>query len=390
MSVASQEKGMGEQKLSKLKIAIVHYWLVNMRGGEKVVESLCELFPDADIYTLVLDPSAISDRLKSHRIFPSFVQKFPGAARNYQALLPFYPMALEQFDLSEYDLVISSESGPAKGVLTRPETCHICYCHTPMRYLWDMYHDYRRECGWLKRLAMVPLAHYLRQWDLASSARVDYFIANSAHVSRRIAKHYRRSAEVIYPPVDTTLFNIANKQDDFYLMVGQMVKYKRPDLAVAAFSRLGKPLIVIGEGDELGRLKKIAGPTVRFLGRQPFSVIQEHYSRCRAFIFPGEEDFGITPVEAQASGRPVIAFGKGGALETVVEGKTGVFFLEPTVDCLIDSVLKFESMAGRFSPTVIRNHSLGFDKSVFSNRIKQFIESKLAEHFEKFRPPGEK
>lgn len=388
MSVANQEKGMGEQKLSKLKIAIVHYWLVNMRGGEKVVESLCELFPDADIYTLVVDFAAISDSLRQHRITPSFVQKLPGAVRHYQTFLPLYPMALEQFDLSGYDLVISSESGPAKGVLTRPETCHICYCHTPMRYLWDMYHDYRRECGWLKRFAMVPMAHYLRQWDLASSARVDYFIANSAHVSRRIAKHYRRIAEVIHPPVDTASFNVVSDHEDFYLMVGQLVKYKRPDLAITAFSRLGRPLVVIGEGEEFARLKKLAGPTINFLGRQPFSVIKDYYSRCRAFVFPGEEDFGITPVEAQASGRPVIAFGKGGALETIVGGKTGVFFSEQTAESLIEAVLEFEGMSGSFCPTSIRDHSLAFDNSVFSTRVKQFIESKVAEHFEKFRPQG--
>lgn len=371
--------------IADLKIAIVHYWLVNMRGGEKVLESLCELFPEADIYTLVVDPGCLSDQFKGHRITPSFVQNLPGAVRHYQSLLPLYPMALEQFDLSQYDLVISSESGPAKGVLTRPETCHICYCHTPMRYIWDMYHDYRRDCGRLKRLAMIPLTHYLRQWDFASAARVDYFVANSWHVSRRIAKHYRRDAEVIHPPVDTGAFDLAEKSDDFFLMVGQLVKYKRPDLAVEAFTRIGKPLVVIGEGEELSRLKKMAGSNVRFLGRQPFSVIKDHYARCRAFVFPGEEDFGITPVEAQASGRPVIAYGRGGALETVVDGVTGLFFAEPTGESLVDAISRFESESERFDPWRIREHSLAFDKTVFKLKMQKFIEEKVREHFQSFR-----
>ncbi|BCR04675.1 glycosyl transferase [Desulfuromonas versatilis] len=361
-----------------------------MRGGEKVLEALCEIFPQADVYSLVVDPDSISDKITSHNIRSSFVQKIPGALKHYQSLLPLYPIALEQFDLSGYDLVISSESGPAKGVLTRPETCHICYCHTPMRYLWDMYHDYRRDTGWLKRLAMVPLAHYLRQWDLASASRVDYFVANSRHVARRISKHYRRNSEVIHPPVATGEFGLADEQGDFYLMVGQLVKYKRPDLAVEAFSRLGKPLVVIGEGEELGRLKGLAGPSVKFLGRQPFSVIKDHYARCRAFIFPGEEDFGITPVEAQASGRPVIAFARGGALETVVDGETGFFFAEPTVESLNEAILKFETLADSFDPRRIREHSLAFDKSVFNEKIRSFIDARVAEHFEKFRGAGSK
>lgn len=371
-----------------LRIAIVHYWLVNMRGGEKVVEALCEMFPAADIYTLVVDPAAISDRLRQHRITPSFVQNLPGAVRHYQALLPLYPLALEQFDLSGYDLVISSESGPAKGVLTRPETCHICYCHTPMRYLWDMYHDYRRSAGLIKGLVMVPLTHYLRQWDLASASRVDYFVANSRHVARRIGKHYRREAEVIHPPVDTEAFAIADQTEDFYLMVGQLVAYKRPDLAVAACTKLGRPLVVIGEGEELANLKQIAGSTVSFLGRQPFDVIRKHYATCRAFLFPGEEDFGITPVEAQASGRPVIAYGRGGALETVVDGKTGSFFDEPTAEALCRAIEDFEQREDRFDAQAIRSHSLGFAKDRFKEQIRRFVEKKTAEHFQRFRPEG--
>lgn len=373
---------------SRLKVAIVHYWLVNMRGGEKVVEALCDMYPDADIYTLVVDPAGLSDTLRQHRITPSFVQKIPGAVRHYQALLPLYPMALEQFDLSAYDLVISSESGPAKGVLTRPETCHICYCHTPMRYLWDMYHEYRHGAGWLKRLAMPPLTHYLRQWDLASASRVDYFVANSQHVARRIGKHYRRSAEVIHPPVATDTFSVAERTEDYYLYLGQLVAYKRPDLAVAACTRLGRRLVVIGEGEELARLKRLAGPTVTFLGRQPFDVIQQHYAACRAFIFPGEEDFGITPVEAQASGRPVIAYARGGALETVVEGRTGVFFSSPELDSLCRAIETFEANQATFDPEVIRGHSLQYSRERFKAEMSQLIATKTAEHFGRFRPGG--
>lgn len=356
-----------------------------MRGGEKVVEALCELYPQADIYTLVVDPDAISERLKRHRIIPSFVQKIPGAKKHYQSLLPLYPLALEQFDLSGYDLVLSSESGPAKGVLTRPETCHICYCHTPMRYLWDKYHEYLQGASPVKKLLMPWLTHYLRQWDQASAGRVDHFVANSRYVARRIAKRYGRQAEVIHPPVETGAFTISPETDDYYLMVGQLVRYKRPDLAVQAFTRLGKPLVVIGEGEELPRLKKMAGSNIRFWGRQPFEVIRDNYARCRAFIFPGEEDFGITPVEAQASGRPVIAYGRGGALETVKEGETGVFFQEPAVESLIDAVMRFEESEDRFDPQIIRQHSLNFSQDVFLHKMKNFVEEKVDEHFRLFR-----
>lgn len=356
-----------------------------MRGGEKVLEDLCNLFPQADIFTLVVDPSSISEKLRQHRITSSFVQKIPGVKRHYQALLPLYPLALEQFDLSGYDLVISSESGPAKGVLTRPETCHICYCHTPMRYLWDMYHDYLKGAGPVKKLLMPWLCHYLRQWDQASANRVDYFVANSKHVAKRITKHYRRDADVIHPPVEADAFSIAPKVDDFYLMVGQLVQYKRPDIAIQAFSKNEKPLVVIGEGEGLVSLKKMAGPNIKFLGRQPFEVIRNHYSRCKAFIFPGEEDFGITPVEAQASGRPVIAYGKGGALETVVEGKTGIFFRDQTVEALQAAIQEFESKEDSFDPSGIRENSLKFDRSRFMEEMQLFVEKKVAEHFASFR-----
>lgn len=363
-----------------LKVALVHYWLLNMRGGEKVLEALCDLFPEADIYTLLVDESILTEKLKRHRIIPSFVQKIPGAKKHYKNLLPLYPLALEQFDLSGYDLVISSESGPAKGVLTRPETCHICYCHTPMRYLWDMYHNYLAEAGWTKKLLMPVAAQYLRSWDLQSAQRVDYFVANSEHVARRIAKHYKREAEIIYPPVSTGSFSVSDETGDYYLYAGQLVGYKRPDLAVDAFTQLGKPLVVIGEGQEMPMLKKKAGPNIRFLGRQPDEVMKDYFARCRALIFPGEEDFGIIPVEVQAAGRPVIAYACGGALETVLPGKTGLFFKEQTVESLLQAVAAFEETESEMAPENIRQHSLVFDHSRFLEQMKEFIDKKLATH----------
>jgi glycosyltransferase involved in cell wall biosynthesis len=281
---------------------------------------------------------------------------------------------LEQLDLGDYDLVISSESGPAKGVLTQPDCLHICYCHTPMRYLWDMYHDYKKNAGFIKRLAMGPLTHYLRLWDAASAQRVDQFVANSHHVAKRIWKLYRCEAEVIHPPVAVDDFYTSQDREDFYLMVGQLVGYKRFDLAVRAFNRLGKRLIIIGQGEQYKELKKLAGPNITLLGRQPFSVIQEHYATCRALIFPGEEDFGIVPVEAMASGRPVIAYGKGGALETVVDGKTGHFFYEQNEDALVDAVHSFEDMEDHFNPQVCVEHARKFSKERFQTEFMELVE----------------
>lgn len=361
-----------------MRVAIVHYWFVGMRGGEKVVEALIRLFPQADLFTHVIDPAAVSPTIRSRPITTSFIQSLPRAAKYYRQYLPFMPLACEQLDLRGYDLVISSESGPAKGIIPPPEALHVCYCHSPMRYLWNMYHEYREESGRLTRLLMPPLAHYLRNWDALSATRVDHFIANSTTVAHRVERYYRRSADVVHPPVAADAFSIAPADEigDYYLMVGELVGYKRPDLAIDAFNASGKKLVVIGGGANLEAIRHRAGATVSVLGPQPFDVLMRHYSRCRALIFPGEEDFGIVPLEAMASGRPVIAFRRGGATETVVENETGVFFETQTVDALSEAVARFERM--EFSSERIRAHALGFGEERFLREMREKIDSYFA------------
>jgi glycosyltransferase involved in cell wall biosynthesis len=377
--------------LSTLRVAIVHYWFVRFCGGERVVEALADMFPQADIFTLVLDPKALPSSLRSRKFTTSFLQKIPGIRRHYKKFLPLFPLALEHFKLDEYDLVISSESGPTKGILTRPHTCHICYCHTPMRYVWDMYHQYRagERIGMVSRLVFSLTAHYMRLWDLAAAARVDHFVANSRNVAARILKHYRRQATVINPPVAVSAGYISSAAEDYYLVVSQLVDYKRADLAIEACNRLRRPLRVIGEGEEHRRLRRLAGPTVEFLGHLPDQEVRENYARCRALLFPGEEDFGIVPVEAQSFGRPVIAFGRGGALETVVggfpsssfvpESSTGIFFAEQSAESLAEAIRFFEANENRFSPALIRHHAERFDVPRFKAEMYAFINAKMLE-----------
>ncbi|HUI40934.1 MAG TPA: glycosyltransferase [Terriglobia bacterium] len=392
------------ESLKELRVALVHYWLVSHRGGERVVEVLGDMFPQADIFTLVYDPGQTSERIRRHRIHTSFLQSIPLARRAYRSLLPLMPMALEQFDLRAYDLVISQESGPAHGVLTSPETCHICYCHTPMRYAWNMYQEYWQGAGRLKRLLIPPMMNRIRNWDQLSAARVDYFVASSKNGARRIRKYYRREAPVIYPPVDLLSFSIGSHPEDFYLVISPLVAYKRVDLAVAACSKLNRRLVVIGSGAELPRLRQMAGPSVTFLGSQTDEVVRDHYRRCRAFLFPGEEDIGLTPIEAQASGKPVIAYAKGGALETVVgyqpagcsapgaggcteeqevredpDTCTGVFFQSQTAEELLEAMQLFESIEARFNPAFIRSHVERFAVSRFKNEMSAFIACKMSE-----------
>lgn len=362
-----------------MKVALVHYWLVGMRGGEKVLEALGELYPDADIYTHVLDPASISASLAQHSIFTTFIDKLPRAKTWYQKYLPLMPLALEQLDLRGYDLVISSESGPAKGVITDPTATHICYCHSPMRYAWDMYHDYLQETGFLTRIVMRPLMHYLRMWDYAAAARVDHFVSNSTYVAARIKKFYRRDAEVVPPPVATQDFSPApaDELDDYYLMVGQLVAYKRADLAVEAFGKLGKHLVIIGEGEQLQHLRAIAAPNIEFLSWQPLLEIQSRYARCKALIFPGVEDFGIVPLEAMASGRPVIAFARGGALDSVKDGVTGVLFREQSAASLIAAVEAFDQDPQQFDTKVLTDWASQFSTEKFKEKMQKVVTNSL-------------
>lgn len=370
-----------------MRVAVVHEWLVVKAGAEAVLEQILNVFPGADVYTLV---NFLSDEdkatLKVRRFFTSFLQKMPFARKRYRDYLPLMPLAVEQFDLSGYDLIISSSYAVAKGVLTGPDQLHISYVHSPMRYAWDLYHSYLRETGLsrgIRGFFARLLLHYIRIWDSRTCHGVDHFIANSKFVSRRIRKIYGRDSEVIYPPVRLDDFQLHRAKDDFYVTASRLVPYKRISLIVEAFSRMpDKKLIVIGDGPEMQTARKKASSNILFMGYQPRNVLVDYVQRARAFIFAAEEDFGIAPVEAQACGTPVIAFGKGGVLETVIDGETGVFFYEQTPDALISAVNRFEVMEDVFSPERIRENVERFDVSVFVERFRSFVMSKVddAEH----------
>ena len=366
-----------------MKVAIIHYWLVGMRGGERVLESLCRMFPEADIFAHVYVPEEVSPLIRSHRVRTTFINRLPRAKHWYYQYLPLMPLALEQLDLRGYDLVISSESGPAKGVITEPDALHVCYCHSPMRYLWDQYFRYQEGRGFFTRLVMRIAFHYLRLWDVASSARVERFAANSAYVARRIRQYWNRDAVVIYPPVDIGRFTVSPQHDGYYLWVGKMVRYKAPDLLIDAFNISGRSLVVIGDGELLHSLRKIAKPNILLVGAVDDQAVARNLERCRALVFPGAEDFGIVPVEAMACGKPVIAYGRGGATETVVDGVSGLFFDEPTVESLNGALARFEADEGRFDPQAIRACAEKFDEPTFSRRMREFIETETRSKFER-------
>lgn len=337
--------------LTNMKTAIIHYWLVNDRGGEKVLAKLAEQFPAADLFTHVYDPTAMPEVIRRLNIRTTFIQKLPFAKKLYKNYLPLMPWALRRLDLSGYDLIVSSESGPAKGIRKPEGATHICYCHTPMRYLWDMSDDYAKNASLLQKIGMKLFLPTLRKWDLWSATQVDHFIANSQFVADRIKRIYGRKADVVYPPVDVEHFlKLKRDPQNFYLFFGQLTAYKRADLAIEAFNRLGLRLVVAGSGDELDFLKNLASQIshpesrIEFLGRVSDEERDELYSQAKALIFPGVEDFGMVPVEAQAAGCPVIAFGQGGALETVIDGQTGIFFNEQTIDSLCDAVETFQPL----------------------------------------------
>ncbi len=364
-----------------MRIALVHDWLNGMRGGEKVLEALCELYPEAEIFTLLLEEEKISERIRGMTIHTSFIQKLPFARRRYRHYLPLFPRAVESFDLSGFDLVISTSHAVAKGCRPPPGVRSICYCFTPMRYLWFLYEDYFGT-GAVKRLLLEPVFAYLRRWDLSSSARVDRFLAISKTVAARIAEVYNREAGVIYPPVDRDFFTPGVPSGDFFLIVAALVPYKRIGLAIEAFNRLRLPLKIVGSGPEHGRLQKRAGPGIEFLGWLGDEELRELYRNCRALVFPGLEDFGIVPLEAQACGRPVIGFGGGGLSESTVPwpgsgeaAPTGVFFDELTAESLVSALRLFMERETDFDPRAIREHTRSFGRELFKEKFRSAVEA---------------
>ncbi len=334
-----------------------------------MLEQVLRLFPDADIFTHVYDPAGVSDLIRARPVRTTLISRLPASRKLYQKYLPLMPLALEELDLSAYDLVISFEAGPAKGVITGPDTLHVCYCHSPMRYLWDLYPQYKRTAGLLSRLAMPVFFPWLRTWDVASAARVDHFIANSDFIRRRIMKVYRRDASVVHPPAPVERFQPSADVGPGYLWVGELAPYKRADIAVEAFTRLGLPLTVVGDGAMARTVRRGAGGNVQFITRLDFAGLREAYAKCRALVFTAEEDFGIVPVEVMASGRPVLAFGAGGALETVVPQVTGMFFGPQTVEGLVDGIRRFESWLPSFDPLDAIAHAARFSEIRFRSAL---------------------
>lgn len=364
-----------DKNLRTKKIAIVCDWLTNMGGAEKVIMSLHKLFPQAPIYTTLYDKSRTKGFEKAV-IYTSFLQKIPFAKKKHTLMLSGMPMAIESFNLNEYDIVISSSHSVAKGIITKPETLHISYCHTPMRYAWEPWElDYRLESfPKFTHNKIRKMIHKIRMWDRLTADRVDHFIVNSNYVGERVHKYYRKPSTVIHPPVQTEEFQIKSA-GDYFLMVGRMISYKRFDLVIEAFNHLGKPLKIVGTGPEENKLKKMSKKNIEFMGRLSDDSLKRLYSECKALIFPQIEDFGITPVECMASGRPVIAYAEGGAQDTVIEGKTGMFFREQTVDSLMQSLAAFGET--KWDSQAIKGHAEKFSEKRFHEEILNFITSKL-------------
>ncbi|PYM20245.1 MAG: glycosyltransferase family 4 protein [Candidatus Rokuibacteriota bacterium] len=353
-----------------------------MRGGERCLEAVCELFPQAPLFTLLHVPGSVSATIERRRIVTSFVQRLPGAATRYRHYLPLFPAAVRGLSLAGFDVVLSLSHCVAKAVRVPPGALHLCYCFTPMRYVWDLEADYADGAGWLTRLALPPVAAALRRWD-RRTAGVHEFVAISRHIGARIRRVYGRDATVIYPPVELDRFQIAPAIDDYYLVVSALVPYKRVDLAVLAANRTGRRLLVVGRGPEEARLRALAGPTVTFLGWRSDAEVAQLYARCRAVLFPAVEDFGIVPLEAAAAGRPTLALAQGGALETMVgldagAPPTAVFFREPTVDALAGAIATFEAAAHRFEPKALRAHAAQFDRPRFAQRIRDWVDDRWA------------
>ncbi|MDK9699243.1 MAG: glycosyltransferase [bacterium] len=372
-----------------MKIALVHDWLTGMRGGEKVLDAICELVGPADLYTLLLAPDKVWGRITENRIHTSFIQRLPFAKERYRYYLPFFPAAIESFDLSQYDLVLSTSHAVAKGVLSRSDALHVSYIHTPMRYVWELFWEYFGDYrhGNVYRLAVTMAARRLREWDVISASRADHYLANSHHVRRRINHHWRREAEVVYPPVETERFTLGKQSGGYYLVVTSLVPYKRVDLAIQAANKLGKKLVIVGDGPEKKNLQKIAGPTIHFHGPVESNELNQLYGEATALLFPGEEDFGIVPVEAMATGTPVVAFARGGAMETVVIPKrakrdrlpvTGAGFPEQTLESLLTGIAELDTL--ELDREKIRSVAMQFDRKKFMQRYSSAIASRWILH----------
>ena len=359
-----------------MRIAILHDYLNQMGGAENVLHTLHEIFPQAPIYTSFYRPEAMPPAFREFDIRTTFLQKFGPFTRypRHQKLLPLYPVAFEHLDLREFDVVLSNSSAWCKGVITREDAWHICYCLSPMRFAWNT-HEYLagEQVGWLSQKILPPMLTWIRAWDVTNSARVDDFVAISRAVAARIRKLYKRESTILYPPVDTTQFSPSNEIDDYFLVVSRLVPYKRVDLVVQAFNRLRLPLRIIGDGRDRARLEAMAQSNVQFLGYVSNEERRRQFSQCQALIFPGEEDFGLVPVETQASGRPVIAYAAGGALDTVVEGETGLFFLEQKVEALCEAIERFNAMA--FSAEQIAAHAATFDTHIFKEKLASLVDA---------------
>ena len=381
-SHALSERGRPAAGPAAPRVAIVHDWLTGMRGGERCLEVVCELFPDAPLYTLLHVPGSVSPTIEKRRVVTSFVQRLPGAAERYRNYLPLFPAAVRGLVLGDVDVVVSLSHCAAKAVRVPRGALHLCYCFTPMRYVWDLEGDYTDGAGWLTRLALPPVAAALRRWDRRTDG-VHEFVAISRHIADRIRRVYGREASVIYPPVELERFTIAPKPDDYYLVVSALVPYKRVDLPVLAATRTNRRLLVVGRGPEEARLRALAGPSVTFLGWRSDAEVAGLYARCRAVLFPSVEDFGIVPLEAAASGRPTIALARGGALETMVglgaaAPPTAVFFEEQTVEAVVAALQAFEAAAHRFEPAALRAHAAAFDRPRFAREIGDWVAGRWA------------
>ena len=374
--------------LKKIKTAIVHDWFAEYAGSERCVESFNNLFPDADVFALV-DLLTSEERniiLKGKTVHTSFIQKLPFSKTKHRYYLGLFPTAIERFNLSKYDLIVSSSHAVAKGVITNPNQLHICYCHTPIRYAWELRDQYLKESGLdsgLKSVLVNKTLDYLQKWDYRTSGRPDYFIANSNHVAERIKKYYNRSSTVIYPPVDVDKFGMETNKENFYLTASRLVPYKRTDLIVEAFNAMpDKKLVVMGKGPELNKIKSVAKENIQIMGYQSSQVLKEYMQKAKAFVFTAEEDFGIIVVEAMSCGTPVIAWNYGGTAETMIDGKTGIHFSDQTKESIFTAVNKFETSSGLFDPYKIRTHSEQFSRKIFEKNISTFIKEKAEDFFD--------